>query len=67
MADGVATSMVKMSVDQSLYLRYYGKMGKVGYTNLRLSLLSYGVMLPTYNETTEHKYKLIIPTKLVRF
>ena len=65
LAEGTVTSMTKMPVDQALYLRYYGKMGKVGYTNMRLAMLPFGVELPTYNETTDYKYKNIVPTQLV--
>ena len=54
-----------MPEDQALYVRYYGKMGKVGYNNMRLAMLPYGVDLPTYNQTSDHKFRNIVPTRLV--
>ena len=56
-----------MPEDQALYVRYYGKMGKVGYNNMRLAMLPYGVDLPTYNQTSDHKFRNIVPTRLVSF
>ena len=64
-AAGTVTSMTKVPVDQALFLRYYGKMGKMGYVSMRLAMLPYGVRLPTYNETTVHKYSNIVPSNLV--
>ena len=52
-------------MDQALFIQSYGKLGKVGYTTLRLSLLPYGVVFPTYDATSVHKYENIVPTKMV--
>ena len=64
-ADGTVASGVKITEDQALYLQYYGKMGKTGYTNLRLAMLPHGVVFPTYNEISVYKYKYIVPKELV--
>lgn len=64
-ADGVAESFVRIPLDQALYLQTYARLPKVVYTALRLSLLPYNVVLPTYDETTHHKYKDVIPTQMV--
>ena len=67
LAEGTVTSLTKMSVDQALYLRHYGKMGKVGYTNLRLAMLPFGIEMPTYNHTSDHKFGKIVPLQLVSY
>ena len=67
LADGTLTSLTRMPLDQALYLRYYGKMGKVGYTNVRLALLNFGVELPTYNQTSDYKFENIVPTQLEEY
>ena len=54
-AEGTATTDVRIPKDQALYLQYYGVMGKGGYTTWRLTLLPLGVVLPTYNELVDHK------------
>ena len=59
------TSAVQMPEDQALYLQYYSQLGKTGYTNLRLALLPYNVVLPPYNELIEYKYENIIPEEMV--
>ena len=64
-ASGAAATDVKIPLDHALYIQEYGKMGKTGYTNLRLSMLAYGVIFPTYDQTALHKTQHIIPTKLV--
>ena len=64
-SDGVAASIIRMPTDQALYLQTYGKMGKTGYTTLRLALLPYGLVLPPYDETSKYKHQNIIPKELV--
>ena len=64
-ASGVAASDVRIPVDQALYIQCYARLGKAGYTDLRLSLLPYGVIFPPYNEIADYKYQNIVPTKMV--
>ena len=64
-ASGVAASDVRIPLDQALYIQCYARLGKAGYTALRLSLLPYGVVFPPYNEIADYKYQNIVPTKLV--
>ena len=52
--------------DEALYLLEYGKLGKVGYTTLRLSLLPYGLILPTYDTVAKHKMQNVVPKEQVR-
>ena len=65
LAQGTAVELAKIPEDQALYLFYYGQMGKVGYTNLRLSMLPHGVIFPTYNELSDYKFRNIVPSQLV--
>ena len=64
-ATGASADQLKIPLDQALFILSYGKLGKVGYTTMRLSFLPYGVILPTYDEITKHKSQNIIPSKLV--
>ena len=64
-SDGVATSTIRLPVDQALYLQTYGKMGKTGYTTLRLAVLPYGLVFPPYDETSKYKHQNIVPKQLV--
>ena len=64
-SDGVASSKIKIPVDQALFLQTYGKLGKTGYNTLRLSILPYGLVFPTYDMTSHHKHQKIVPTVLV--
>ena len=62
---GAATNPLKIPPDHALYILSYGQLGKVGYTTLRLSLQSYGVHFPTYDEISLYKFRHIIPTEIV--
>jgi hypothetical protein len=60
-----AATQVRIPDDLVLYLQAYGRLGKVGYTTLRLALLPYGVVFPTYDETARHRSENVVPNKLV--
>ena len=64
-ASGIAASQVDVPCDEALYLQEYGKLSKVGYTTLRLSLIPYGVVLPTYDTVTKHKMENVVPKEQV--
>ena len=64
-ASGVAASQTMIPEDQALYFQKYCHLGKVGYTALRLSLLPYGTVLPTYDAAAKYKYDNIIPLQMV--
>ena len=64
-ASGVVASDVIVPLDQALYIQCYARLGKAGCTDLRLSLLPYGVVFPPYNETADYKRQQIIPSRLV--
>ena len=64
-SDGVATNTIRIPTDQALYLQTYGKMGKTGYTTLRLAVLPYGLVFPPYDETSKYKQQNIVPSELV--
>ena len=65
LAAGTVSALTRIPIDQALYLRYYGKMGKEGYQAVRLAMLPYGVALPPYSDTTSYKYRNIVPSQLV--
>ena len=65
LASGIATSQVEVPCDEALYMQEYGKLSKVGYTTLRLSLLPYGVVLPTYDMVAKHKVEKVLPKEQV--
>lgn len=62
---GAASTALKVPHDQALYLMEYGKLGKVGYTTLRLALLPYGVIFPPYTEVSKYKNEKVVPDSLV--
>ena len=43
----------------------YGKMGKSGYTTLRLSMLPYGVIFPPYDQVSKYKNEHVVPANMV--
>ena len=64
-ASGAAVGQVEIPIDEALYLQSYGKLSKVGYTTLRLSLLPHGVVWPPYDVVSKHKTENVVPKKLV--
>ena len=64
-ASGAATTDLHVAPDQALYIMEYGKMGKVGYTTLRLSMLPFGVFFPQYDEVSKHKKEHVVPAQKV--
>ena len=64
-ASGVAASDQNVPNDQALYIMEYGKLGKVGYTTLRLSLLPYGVIFPPYDVVSTYKKENVVPAEMV--
>ena len=61
-ANGVATVDLPIPPAQALYIMEYGKMGKVGYTTLRLSMLPYGVVFPPYDQVSKYRREKVVPT-----
>ena len=64
-ASGAATTDLHVAPDQALYIMEYGKMGKVGYTTLRVSMLPFGVIFPPYDEVARHKKEHVVPVQKV--
>ena len=66
-ASGVVTTDLHVPPDQALYIMEYGKMGKVGYTTLRLSMLPYGVIFPPYDTVSKYRKEHLVPAQKEEF